>query len=654
MKINYFLLITVILLLSNSCEQPIDPVVQSVNTTKDLLKKYQWHVDDLRIVLRDEDIPAPVLWSVTESLIEAGVYDLDDLLFDASEVRKRRLQFTDNGKIVPIEPGGKGIFRETDDEEIASYFVFNDRTIRISNEYINLNYRYLYRKDNNEMLLTVSDSEAGKLISDMNEKLIEQIANKTPDKVGDLIASLLYNNKTIQKLINDALVNLISGKLSVINEINPEEAAEKLAEEIIAALGSVDWETKLTDLLKTELEKITGIDAEETAAKISQAVAEAIQQKLSIPKLYDFVLPYIEALVENPEGTSEQIAQLIVGLITDLFSEDNLQKLIAKAWEDFTLLDEEKLTQVADTLTGIVEELWINEEGLSSLILPFTQKIDDTSLFQLGNLAQQTTDSIQVLVEKINTQFPDLGLNPDYDNLNSAIKAIFIAAKPAIGLAGGPEEAAIDVANLVLNNFITSDFISNTFVSVISYLQSIDPDVVGEKLAAWLVNIEEQLAPEIIIYLKELLGPLLEDINPAFTAFKIAQALNGFIEENLGSDNIYNMVYPILKAFTDINSEAVANFLAKQILDLDIIKDNINQENIAAVLLPVLQDIKDTNVEDLVQNLINAVVDSGIFEDVITEEAVSSIIALLIYNSSWENVKIANNFKEATILLRHD
>jgi hypothetical protein len=76
------------------------------------------------------------------------------------------------------------------------------------------------------------------------------------------------------------------------------------------------------------------------------------------------------------------------------------------------------------------------------------------------------------------------------------------------------------------------------------------------------------------------LAPIIENLNPDYTAFKIAQALNGFIQNNVTESAIANLVLPILNAITNINAEAVANYLAVQLLDSDLIKENINQENI--------------------------------------------------------------------------
>ena len=105
----------------------------------------------------------------------------------------------------------------------------------------------------------------------------------------------------------------------------------------------------------------------------------------------------------------------------------------------------------------------------------------------------------------------------------------------------------------------------------------------------------------------------------------------------------------LLEKITNLNAEAVASYLAELILNLDLIQDNVTKEAITQALLPVLQSVKETNVKEVAQNLIKAIVNTGIFEDVITEKRVSAIISLLIYKATWEEVLIANNFKELSI-----
>jgi len=317
-------------------------------------------------------------------------------------------------------------------------------------------------------------------------------------------------------------------------------------------------------------------------------------------------------------------------------------------------LSEEQVATIGDTLTSIVEELWLNEDQLSQLFLPFTQKIEETSLLSMGNLAAQATDSLEVLIDKINQRFPDLNLEPDYDSMEGQIKTLFIAAKPVIALAGGAEKAANDVANLILSQFLNTENLNQVFILAINKLQELDPELVASTIATWLINIADDVSPEIIEYLANLLSPILNNIDPEYTAFRIAVALNDFIKENVTDDNIKTLIQPAIEFITNINAELLAEFIATKILSLEILGDIVNQENIVQIILPVLQTINDTNAEDLVQSLINALVDSGIFEDVLTEDRVSTIISLLIYNDMWQETKVANNFKEATIVLTHN
>ncbi len=645
--LSLFLLISAILL--SGCEEPMDPVIKSVNDMNSILQKYDWHLDDFIVEIRDDDIPAPILWNTSDSVLKSGIYDLDDMIVDASDMTKTVHNFTAQRDIVTITEDVNLLA-----DSIGRYFVINDRSIRITNSKQKLIYRYAYDRSINNIYLTVNAETASKVIEDVNEKMVKYIAQRTPNKVGDAVAKVLYNNEAIQKMINDALVSWISGKADFLNEIDPDLAARELAEEIIKAIKSIDWENELTALLKAELDKITNIDAELVSAQISQQIAEAINNQLTVHNIYSLLVPFMERVVANPESSADKISTLIVDLLFNIFDQDRLQLIVSDAWKKFALLDQEKVIAISDTLTNIVEDLWINEENLSAIVLPFTQKIDETSILKMGELAQQATDAIKEIVDLINVTFPDLNLDPDYTQLTSTLKAAFIAAKPVIGLVGGPEKAADEAAGLIINNFLNSEFLSGTFASAITYLQKLDPDIVGSKIASWLVNLEELIAPDLINYLTQFFSPILQNLNPEFTAFKIAQALNGFIKEKVTQESINELIYPLIYAFSQLNTEEVANYIATKILQLDLLRDNIDVETIKAILLPVMQNIKEADVPMLAQYLINAIVNSGIFEEVITEERVSAIIALILYNSAYENVKIVNNFEEATIILSHE
>lgn len=645
-KITFIAGLALILLFS--CEVPEDSVIKAVNETKEILTSNTWNLEEFKFELRDDDIPPPLLFNATNAFIAAGVYDLDDMVLDASDMRDYEVEFKEDGTII-TKNGQIDLLLE---EAIGSYFVFNERTIRIKAEE-SLNYSYIYDANAKEMSMIATEETAKNIIKKINDKLIDQIANKTPNKLGDLVASLLFNNDALQTLINDVVVSAIAGQLEFINEIDPDELADLLAAEIRNALEQVEWHPLLTELILNQLENISNIDKEAVAEAIANQVIQLIDEQLSEEKLNSFILPYIEQIAINSEAVSEAIATLISDLFSNVFNENNVQPLLVSAWTEFTRLDQSQIDIVSDKLTTVVEDVFINETTISNGLLPFTTRIDETSILQMGALATETTASIENLINGLNQVFPDLNLTPNYDSMQNAIKLAYIAIKPVIAVTG-PEQASKDVANIILSQFLTTENISNTFGAAIQFLQTIDPETAGITLTEWLLGFKDDISEILYIEIRDLLSPILDNLDPNATALSIAKALNSFITENVTSESVKNLILPILEKITNLNAEAVASYLAELILNLDIIQDNVTKEAISKALLPVLQSVKDTNVEDVAQNLIKAIVNTGIFEDVITEERVSAIISLLIYKATWEEVLIANNFKELSIILSHD
>jgi len=38
-----------------------------------ILQKYDWHLDDFIVELKEDDIPAPILWNVSDSVTRAEI-----------------------------------------------------------------------------------------------------------------------------------------------------------------------------------------------------------------------------------------------------------------------------------------------------------------------------------------------------------------------------------------------------------------------------------------------------------------------------------------------------------------------------------------------------------------------------------------------------
>ncbi len=247
------------------------------------------------------------------------------------------------------------------------------------------------------------------------------------------------------------------------------------------ALEQIDWQTVLSQLIQEQLEGISNIDVELVSEAIAAAVSDYVNETLTEETLYDFVFPYIEQIATNSEEVTEYISTLVVDLFRNIFNEENLQPILAGAWNEFVSLNDEQVSEIAGILTNVIEENFINQESVAATLLPFTTLIDETPLLQLGDLATQATEAIEDLVNNLNEQIPDLNLNPDYESMQNAIRLAFIGIKPVISIIG-PEGAANDVASLILSQFLSTENINTALVAALNFLQTIDPEIAGTTL----------------------------------------------------------------------------------------------------------------------------------------------------------------------------
>ena len=77
MKFKAQFIVPVMLLLIISCEQPLDGVMKAVNNTNDILKNNVWHLERFEVQVKNPDIPPPLFFDSSDSLIRKGMYGLD-------------------------------------------------------------------------------------------------------------------------------------------------------------------------------------------------------------------------------------------------------------------------------------------------------------------------------------------------------------------------------------------------------------------------------------------------------------------------------------------------------------------------------------------------------------------------------------------------
>lgn len=100
MKTKFTFILTLTMILLSSCEVPEDSVIKAVDETKEILTSNTWNLEQFKFELRNDDIPPPILFNATNALLTAGVYDLDDMVFDASDMREYEVEFKEDGTII--------------------------------------------------------------------------------------------------------------------------------------------------------------------------------------------------------------------------------------------------------------------------------------------------------------------------------------------------------------------------------------------------------------------------------------------------------------------------------------------------------------------------------------------------------------------------
>ncbi|MCD6597033.1 MAG: hypothetical protein J7L04_05065, partial [Bacteroidales bacterium] len=636
------------LLFGIGCKQPMDPVVESVTETNKVLREYTWVLQDYTVTVKNPDIPPPMLINVSDSMIKAGHYNLDDMNPGDSNFPVYQMQFTSDNKILA---DSSGVFVSLG----GKYFVFNGLNIRLKPHKVEkLIYDYYYNPDDKTMSFTLTEEQASKAIDNATQNLIDDIINERPDKIGEAISDILHNSPKIQNAIKKMIKHAIAGKLPKIFDFDLEHNADTMAQMIRShALDSINWKHILEEAIKHELHKIHNLH-DSLGPAMTDKIHTEVATQLTVDRLHQAILPYLGGLDhQDPEEMAHFIATVIVEILGDIFSEENLQKIIEPIWRAFTKLGPLEIDEIAKKFTKITQDHWLNVDTLTAVFLPSTELIDETPISGLKALAQDATDSLEVFIDDLNAHFDSLNLDPDYDHIDSEIHAILLAAKPVIGTVG-PEKVAQDIAQMLLDDIFTTDNIQDAFVDVLDYLQTISPETAAETIAQWLVNIEHKVGPELIAWLTEKLSPILNNINQGLTAYRIGNKVHNFVQVDFSAEGLQPVIFPMLQDLRNMNGKSLAEHIAKALIKNKITKEEADEDIVANVILQALMNHGDNPDDPVSVQMVKALSDHDLLRSGKTPDLLAKVISFILYAEAWHNFKIANNFQEATIIISHD
>ena len=646
-RILYVITITM-LLFSISCTQPVDPVVESVLETNDYLRDKTWVLQDYTVSVKNSDIPPPMLINVSDSMIEAGNYHLGDMIPGDTTFPVYHMEFTHDNKILAdssgafVSLGGK-------------YFVFNDVDIRLKPHGVEkLIYNYYTDTDNRSMSFVLTHELASKAIDNATQNLIDDIINERPNKIGDKIGSILHNSPTIQNAIKKMIEHGLAGKLPQIFDYDLERNADTMSVKIRShVLDSINWKHVLEEAIQHELNKIQNLNDITVRSKITDHTRAAISTQFTSGRIKQSLLPFLGGLNDqDPDELAHDIAVIIVDILGDIFSEQNLAAIIEPLWMEFTQLDAGKIDTIAGELTVIVQDHWFNVDTLAPVFLPSCELIDQTPITGLGALAQDATDSLEVFVDDLNAHFDSLNLDPDYDNIESEIHAILLAAKPIIGSVG-PEQVSEDIAQFLVDDVFNTLHIQTAFIDVLDYLQTISPETAANTIAGWLVKIEHKIGPELIEWLTEKLSPILNNINQGNVAFRIGNKVHNFVQEDFSAQGLQPVIFPWIQDLRHINGKALAEHLAEAFIKHHLQSEGADKDMIATEILQTLKDHKDNPDDPVAKQIVHNLRDKNLIRSDKSPDLLGKVISFILYAVAWENFKVANNFNEATIIISY-
>lgn len=190
------------------------------------------------------------------------------------------------------------------------------------------------------------------------------------------------------------------------------------------------------------------------------------------------------------------------------------------------------------------------------------------------------------------------------------------------------------------------------------------PAKIGDAIARALGNpiVQNKIHDALVQKLAAKIQGWLNDWDPAVAPINLAEKIMQFFKDNDLQGEIDIVINEVLKelfAFhkdTDLTGkrkhEKTSKVILKDIFDHPDEAYEISTERMAALILPELPVGPVVNPEQISEDIIDAI--GPIIKNIFTPERISKIVTKIIYDHLWENLKVANNFKEVTITLKHE
>jgi hypothetical protein len=617
MKKNFILPALFILLFVSSCQEDIDLItpdldlIYKVKSTEILLRENSWEFNDLIVDVQYEMRAIPLLANVADDdgMVQPGIYNSLDIFGNDHRQKLYTYQFTTLK--LNRDTAGSGEYHQ-----LGYYNVLNRTEIRLNPDSAGLaTYNYKYSEPEGIFTMTSDHLTNGRINEAMNRMIANAIYSGKPNDIANALINNILGNEVIQDTIQQVLYDLVHGKIDEIAQ-NPEEISEKLSAIIFQKLKEVDWENLVYNKVLALLEELQVDNPEERAQELAVQIAYRIETNVSQSDIYEAILPILQEFEnETLPKLVPVISEAIYGVITNLFSEENIYNKIYPVWISFSQVDSSSIVQLADTLGSVITTHFFDAESLAASLIPFVETLQSTGTLQIPAMAQDIIDEVLIpRVDSLNTTFPGLELEPDWDQVKQILTSALTVLKSNLsGLT--IEEAAAQLAESIIGIF--DSVITNGIESAIFSLQDIPAEQASLVIASWIANLVEVAEPEIVAFFEEKLNEVAEMFNAQEVAENLSTIIHNKILEVFSPENIYDLIYPLIEQISEINTEAAAQKITDWLFGMELIKDNFTEEQALEALSSMIsQLIGNINVDEASQKLVDLIMQSEFVKNI--------------------------------------
>jgi hypothetical protein len=614
---------------------------EQIIATQNTLMGNTWGFKNFTVEVIYESRALPFMVRVADEngMVQPGIYDAYDIFGTA--YNQEFTSFLYDRDMITMDTTGNGNY-----EDFAGYFLINTTEMRLNP--INtdaVRTQYAYAQNNGIFGMMTNGVRNKDLVNAINKMITSSILTGKPGETADALIDFLLNNEKVKAAVEQQLYDLIYGKVDEISS-NPEKVAGIIANKIVEKIQEIDWQSIVYDKVLEILNKLQVENPEVAAQELSERIANKIQTILSEQNIYDVVYPILKDFEqETLPSLAPTLAEAVYNKITEVFTEQNIYDKVYPMWEEFTEMDSLAIVQVADTLGQVVTNHFFDTTAMAAQLEPYLVTIDQTPIFKLPELSQSIIDNILIpAVDTINTRFPGAEIDPNWSLVKTGLTSALTLIKTSIGNTG-VEAAAASLAVTIKGLLETG--IQAGFRAALFRLQDIPADQAALTLASWLSNLVIIAEPQIVDFLESKFNAIIDKFNAEEVARALAQSVSIKVAEVFSQENIYNILYPVLKAISDLDKELAAQKITDWLFDLGIVKDNIDKDQVIATLTQIISNIIQENVDaaQVTQRLVDAILGSNIVEN-IEGTLLKKVLAAKIYMFMIDILKEINAIEE--------